>query len=170
MSDTAPIVQMPTRPGPNPLVARCPECAWKEGPCNSVQDAARATTSHVEKKHGAMVAFLRGTPLPEVNEAFARKCVENLLGQKARIERARQGSRIVGPDGQGGPQVDIAQEMGRFIEAADLALMSILDLLVEMRTGKPVIRRTPQPEPEPPAEASAAPAPAAEAKEEAKAS
>jgi len=135
--DTAP-VPVP-KIDPQLMVARCPECPWKAGPCATPDAARAAEMKHIEAKHARILAFLRGRLLPEVNSQFARNAAGACFKQNVRIAEIRQNaSRIVAVDGRG-PALDLQDELRRHIENANGALISIVDLLLEMRTGSGVI-------------------------------
>jgi hypothetical protein len=129
----------PAADSPAPIVARCPECAFREGPFGTEADMFAALVAHVEHRHADLIAIAKHPPLPVANDSFARAAVGGLMLQRARMDKILAGPKIVGPDGQG-LEINVPHELVDFIRAADMALMAVLDLLLEIRTGHAELR------------------------------
>lgn len=125
-------------------VGRCPECSWRDGPFEAPGQARAALMRHVQDKHKGLVALLRPgySTLPEFNEHRAQGSVKLCLNQAIRIEQAMQASPILGPNGEGAT-INVPAEMVQFMKSASLALSSVLDLLLEMRTGHAALKPAP---------------------------
>lgn len=109
--------------------ARCPECDWREGPFTHPAHASDALLKHVNQKHTALLAFLRQMPLPSGNEGFARANVVSLMAHAGRLDKAINSPIASGP-------IDVPTEMVAFMRSMPKALASVLDLILEMRTGR----------------------------------
>jgi hypothetical protein len=140
MSQTAPVSRR------DPVPARCPECTWRSGPFATPQAAHEATVAHAKLKHAGLMALVTGTPLPDLNDTMARQAAGALLRQGTRITQVVQGaSRISGPDGKVA-EINLADELRRFIQNTNQALIALLDVVLEMRTGRPLVMAAPSPE------------------------
>lgn len=121
-------------------LARCPECGWREGPYDTVQDSHAALLEHVRTKHKGLCEVIFARMLPVHNEAFARSITLELIQQAGRLDRAMSPSLVTGPQGN---QIDVAREMAVFIRTASKGIGMLLDILLTAHTGKPALVATP---------------------------
>lgn len=99
---------------------------------------------------GVLVAHATGDhhviarrPMPEFNAGFAQNAAKRCFERAAFIERKLAASPIAGPSGAPSNQIDVAAQMVHFVREVSLALTSIIDLLLESRTGVPCLNPDP---------------------------
>jgi hypothetical protein len=135
---------------------------WGVGPDGMARATMHACAEHLGEAHasGLWHAWFRRAPgapaaaysgqqqdhpeLDPFNEGFARRAAVSMFKQAQRIEAAKKPrSGLLIPDGIKAPPLDFNQELIRFMHDADMAIVAILDLILEARTGEPCLKPDP---------------------------